>query len=58
MNKAQKRFGYLLSLFDTAAQDWGWESDQGHGPSVEETKLKYEKAKKHLTDYINKKLGE
>jgi len=31
MNRSQKHFESLLKLFDAAAKQWGWESDQGWG---------------------------
>ena len=58
LNRKQKHFEKLLKEFDDAAQDWGWQSDQGFGDFVKRSKKDYEKTKDKLIKYVNKHLKE
>ncbi len=42
----------LLDTFDEAAQDWGWQSDQGTGDRVAASEEKYNQASNDLTKRI------
>lgn len=46
--KPSKRMQKLIDGFDDAAQNWGWQSDQGTGSSVDNSKADYDSAKKQL----------
>jgi len=51
LSPASKR---ALKEFDEAAQDWGWQKDQGVGNHVTESSNKYDAAKERLVKRIHR----
>jgi len=53
--RSQKHFQKLLGAFDKAAQNHGWERDQGSAESAGEAIEHYNRTKYALLTYVNKK---
>lgn len=52
MKKLPKRTQDLIDSFDDAAQDWGWQSDQGTEPTVSQSRERHEKIKTKLEQHV------
>jgi len=56
MERSIKHFQKLLDEFDSAAQTYGWEIDQGGGKAVDNAIEDHKKARIKLEKYIMRKI--
>ncbi len=52
MTKPTKNAQKLIDNFDAAAQDIGWQRDQGYGSSVDRSEREYKAARAALIEYV------
>lgn len=53
-DKLSKKSRELLENFDEAAQDYGWERDQGSFGAAARSQKEYEEKKENLEKYISR----